>query len=161
MAASLRNRTAPAHVVLDRLAASSPSDTLAKALTALGRVVKTIFILRYLQDEMLRDRVQLQLNRGEARHRLARRLFFANQGAFRTGDYEEIMNKASALSLLSNSVLIFNTVQFSQIIETLRLTGEEVEVEDLKRISPLAQAHIIPNGTYHFDNPTETPEAAA
>lgn len=26
------------------------------------------------------DRVQLQLNRGEARHDLARRLFFANQG---------------------------------------------------------------------------------
>jgi TnpA family transposase len=38
LAASLRNRTAPAHVVMDRLAASSPSDRLAKALTMLGRV---------------------------------------------------------------------------------------------------------------------------
>jgi TnpA family transposase len=41
----------------------------------------------------------LQLNRGEFRHVLAKWLFFANQGAFRTGDYEEIMNKASCLSL--------------------------------------------------------------
>jgi hypothetical protein len=30
------------------LAGSSPSDRVAKALTALGRVVKTIYILRYL-----------------------------------------------------------------------------------------------------------------
>ena len=42
--------------------------------------------------------MQLQLNRGEGRHQLARRLFFANQGAFQTGDYDEIMNKATCLS---------------------------------------------------------------
>jgi TnpA family transposase len=47
LASSLRSRTAPAHVVLERLAASSPSDRLAKALSMLGRVVKTIYILRY------------------------------------------------------------------------------------------------------------------
>ena len=40
VAASLRNRTAPAHVVLTRLASSAPSDRLAKALTALGRVLR-------------------------------------------------------------------------------------------------------------------------
>jgi len=102
IAASLRHRTAPADVVLKRLANGAPSDRLAKALTALGRVLKTIHILRYVQDADLRHRIQRQLNRGEFRHKLARRLFFANQGAFQTGDYEEIMNKASCLSLLCN-----------------------------------------------------------
>jgi TnpA family transposase len=97
VAASLRNRVVPAHVVLQRLSSASPSDRVAKALTTLGRVVKTIFILRYLHQEELRRRVQLQLNRGEARHELARGLFFANRGEFRTGDYEEMMNKASCL----------------------------------------------------------------
>jgi len=38
------------------------------------------------------------------RHDLAQRLFFANQGAFRTGDYKEIMNKVSALALLANAI---------------------------------------------------------
>jgi len=37
------------------------------------------------------------------------RLFFANQGAFQTGDYDEIMNKATCLSLLSNAVVVWNT----------------------------------------------------
>jgi len=151
VAASLRQRTAPAHVVLDRLAASAPSDRLARALTMLGRAVKTTYILRYLHDSALRDRVHLQLNRGESRHELARRLFFANQGAFRSGDYEEIMNKVSALSILSNAVLVWNTVQYAQIIEGLRTSsGKPLDTKDLERISPLAHSHVIPSGTYHF-----------
>jgi hypothetical protein len=56
-------------------------------------------ILRYIQEEPLRDAIQLQLNRGEFRHILAKSLFFANWGSFRSGDYEEVMNKASCLSL--------------------------------------------------------------
>ena len=44
--------------------------------------------------------------RGDSRYVLARGLFFANRGEFRIGDYEEIMNKASCLSLLSNAVLV-------------------------------------------------------
>jgi TnpA family transposase len=43
VAASLRTHTAPAHIVLTRLASSAPSDRLAKALTALGQALKTIY----------------------------------------------------------------------------------------------------------------------
>jgi TnpA family transposase len=71
-ASSLRQRTAPAHVIVERLAGSLPSDCVARALTALVRVVKTIYILRYLHEEDVRRKVQLQLNRGESRHNLAR-----------------------------------------------------------------------------------------
>jgi len=65
VAVSLKNRVAPPEVVVGRLASSVPADRLAKALTAYGRIVKTIYILRYIQDEKLRRVVQLQLNRGE------------------------------------------------------------------------------------------------
>jgi TnpA family transposase len=100
----------------------------------------------------VRRRVQLQLNRGESRHDLARWLFFANQGEFRTGDYEEIVNKASCLSLLSYAVLVWNAVRMGEIVARLRAAGETVSDEDLARISPLAYAHVIPNGTYVFDH---------
>jgi TnpA family transposase len=160
VAASLRNRTAPAHIILTRLASSAPSDRLAKALTALGQALKTLYLLRYIQDEPLRSRMQLQLNRGEGRHQLARRLFFANQGAFQTGDYEEIMNKATCLSLLSNAVLVWNTVHMTRIIQQLRANGETILDEELSRISPLAFAHVIPNGTYFTQRKPMTPEEA-
>jgi len=92
--------------------------------------------------------MQLQLNRGERRHQLARRLFFANQGAFQVGDYDEIMNKATCLSLLSNAVVVWNTVHMAQIVAQLRAQGETITDDELARISPLAFAHVIPNGTY-------------
>jgi len=97
--------------------------------------------------------MQLQLNRGEGRHQLARRLFFANQGAFQTGDYEEIMNKATCLSVLSNAAVVWNTVQMSRIVAQLRTSGETLTHEELARISPLAFSHIIPNGTYFSQRP--------
>jgi TnpA family transposase len=104
-------------------------------------------------DPAPRGRVQLQLNRGEARPRLASQLFFANHGVFRTGDYEEIMNKVSCLGLLSNAVLVWNTVRMTEILAQLRAAGEIIVAENLARVSPLAYAHVLPNGTYPFDRP--------
>ena len=35
---------------------------------------------------------------------------------FRSGDYEEIMNKASCLSLLSNAVIVWNTMAIMKVV---------------------------------------------
>ena len=159
LTASLKDRLTPAHVVMQRLANANASDRLAGALTQLGRLMKTLHILRYIQEEPLRDAIQLQLNRGEFRHILAKALFFANQGSFRSGDYEEVMNKASCLSLLSNAVLVWNTVHIARIVDQLRAAGHQVKDADLARVSPLAHAHVIPNGSY-FQSPRRRAEAA-
>ena len=107
-----------------------------------------IFSANWFHDPELRGSAGLQLNRGEHRQSLARWLFFANQGEFREGDYEEIMNKASCLSLISNAVLVWNTIQIQKIVEGLRASGHPVKDEDLARVSPLLRAHVIPNGSY-------------
>jgi TnpA family transposase len=159
LVASLKDRMAPAHVVMQRLANAPAADRLANALSQLGRLIKTIHILRYIHEEKLRQAIQLQLNRGEFRHTLARWIFFANQGDFRSGDYEEIMNKASCLSLLSNAVLIWNTVHMSRITGQLRAAGQLVRDEDLARVSPLAHAHTIPSGSY-FQSPRRRADIA-
>ncbi len=159
LAASLKDRLTPAHVVMQRLINANASDRLAGALSQLGRLTKTLHILRYIQEEPLRQAIQLQLNRGEFRHILAKWLFFANQGGFRSGDYEEVMNKASCLSLLSNAVLVWNTVHIARIVHQLRAAGHEVKDEDLARVSPLAHAHVIPNGSY-FQSPRRRAAAA-
>ena len=153
VALSLKQRTAPAHVVIRRLTNSFPSDRLSKAITNLGRIIKTQYILRYLTDLGLRQTVQLQLNKGEYRHRLPRRIFFADQGEFTTGDYEEIMNKASCLSLVSNAILYWNTIKISEILENLRARGENIDKQALSHISLLPFKHVVPSGTYFIDDP--------
>jgi hypothetical protein len=86
------------------------------------------------------------MNRGEARHAFARWLFFAIRGEFRVGDYEEIMNKASCLSPLSNAAVLWNTVQMACITRKLRGARNEIADEDLAHVWPLWRTRIIPNG---------------
>ena len=110
VAASLKQKLSPAHEVVRRLSKGSPSDQLSKAFTHLGRLLKTEYILQYITDSNLRDKVKSHLNKGEHSNQLARYIFFANHGRFQVGDYEEIMNKASCLNLVSNAILYWNTI---------------------------------------------------
>ena len=50
--------------------------------------------------------------------------------------------------MLSNAVLMWNTVHMTRIIAQLHATGETIADEDVARVSPAAFAHVIPNGTY-------------
>lgn len=152
VAISLKQKTAPAHVIVQRLTNSSPSDRLTKAFTNLGRIIKTEYILRYLTDQELRRTVQRQLNKGEYRHKLPRWTFFADQGYFTTGDYEEIMNKASSLGFVSNAILYWNTIKINDIVEQLRQQGEDIDDETLSHISLLPYKHVLPNGTYFIED---------
>lgn len=152
VALSLKQRTAPAQVIVQRLTNSFPADRLAKAFTNLGRIIKTQYIMRYLTDRDLRQTVQLQLNKGEYRHKLPRRIFFADQGEFTTGDYEEIMNKASCLSLVSNAILYWNTLKITEIVDNLRTQGEDIDKETLAHISLLPFRHVVPNGMYFIED---------
>ena len=57
-------------------------NSVAKALSEMGRMKKTIFLVNYLSNEALRRRIQKGLNKGEAMHALARSIFFGKHGEF-------------------------------------------------------------------------------
>jgi TnpA family transposase len=158
VAASLKNRVVSANVIARRLASSASSNRLAKALRHLGQLVRTIYLLRYFNDPVMRQQVRTQLNRGEARQDLAQRLFFADQGMFRSGDYYQMMNRASCLSLLSNAVLVYNTLRIGRVLEQAKAQGQEFTLEAIAHISPLARRHVIVNGIYDF-SPAHTHHA--
>jgi hypothetical protein len=60
-------------------------------------------------------------------------LFFANRGEFRSRDAEEIMNKASSLSLLSNAVLVWNTLRITEIVNQLRAASHTIADQELNQ----------------------------
>ena len=62
------------------------------------------------------------------------------------------MNKASCLSPVSNAVLYWNTIKITDIVEDLRLQGEEIDDDTLSYISLLPFKHVVPNGTYFIEN---------
>ena len=55
---------------------------MSRALRDLGRLVKTQFILRWIENPDYRRRIHRQLNKGEALHALRRFLFLLTKGRY-------------------------------------------------------------------------------
>ena len=64
-----------------------------------------------------------------------------------------MMNRASCLSLLSNAVLVYNTLRIARVLEYVKAQGQEFTPEAIAHVSPLAYRHLIVNGTYDFSLP--------
>ena len=52
---------------------------LARAISEIGRIAKTLHLLAYIDDEAYRRRILQQINRGEGRHSVARAVFFGKR----------------------------------------------------------------------------------
>src|SRR4051794_38829083 len=71
---------------------------LARALRELGRLVKTLYLLRFIDDEGYRRRILTQLNRGEGRHKVARTIFHGNRGELARGRGRPSARQAPAVA---------------------------------------------------------------
>ena len=69
LAYSIRKGHVSASLILRKLASYPKQNTLALALREFGRMVRTGFLLRWMQDPALRKRNQIGLNKGESRKR--------------------------------------------------------------------------------------------
>ena len=78
----------PARIVspslaLLRLGSYARQNRIHQALAEIGRIYKTIHVLRTLDNEEYRRRMGQELNKGEASHELSRFLCFGKEGALR------------------------------------------------------------------------------
>ena len=126
---------------------------LARALQELGRLVKTLYLLRYVDDEGYRRRILTQLNRHEGRHRLARTVFHGKRGELRQRYREGQEDQLGALGLVVNMVVLWNTVYMDAALDRLQAEGYEARPEDVARLSPLGHTHINMLGRYAFTLP--------
>ncbi|MGH9761508.1 MAG: Tn3 family transposase, partial [Blastocatellia bacterium] len=123
---------------------------LVKGLQEYGRLIKTLFILRYLNSEEYRRQINTQLNKGEALHALRRYLFVAHEGQIRKHHLEDQLNQAACLNLVANAVIIWNTTYMWEVVRELRNEGLKIEDDDLRHISPARYEHINVFGKYSF-----------
>ena len=123
---------------------------LARALEELGRIVKTLYLLAYIDDEAYRRRILVQLNRGEGRHRLARIVFHGKRGELRQRYREGQEDQLGALGLVINAIILWNTIYMDAALRQLRAGSFDVHDEDVARLSPLAHQHVNVLGRYAF-----------
>ena len=140
-----------ASLFIAKLQSFRRQNVLTRALQEYGRLNKTIFILRYLLDEPFQRRIDAQINKGEALHALRGFLFVANGGKIRHHHDEEQLNEVSCLNLVTNAVVLWNTVYMSAVLDQLRSEGRNVDDGDVVHLSPARYAHINPYGKYRLN----------
>ena len=123
---------------------------LARALEEWGRVVKSLYLLAYIDDESYRRRILTQLNRGEGRHQLARAVFHGRRGELRQRCRDGQEDQLGALGLVVNVIVLWNSLYMDAALARLRAEGLDVRDEDVARLSPLGFEHINMLGRYAF-----------
>ena len=150
LAGSLKLGTVPAAGLIRTLQTRDRPTRLARALEELGRLVKTLYLLRFIDDETYRRRILVQLNRGEGRHQLARVVFHGKRGELRQRYRDGQEDQLGALGLVVNVIVLWNTIYMDAALNQLRAEGYDVRNEDVARLSPLGFDHVNMLGRYAF-----------
>jgi len=151
VAGSLKMGWVTASLFISKQQSYPRQSALTRALQEYGRLAKTLFILRYLESESFRRYINRQLNKGESLHMLRRFLFFAHEGKIQRKQEEEMNHQAGCLNLITNAVIVWNTVYMNAAIKQLKSEGYPVADEDLRHLSPARYAHVNPYGRFIFE----------
>ena len=76
-------------------------------------------------------------------------MFFAHEGHVRRRHHAEQTEQALCLTLITNAVVLSNTVYLQAALDALRLHGHDVDDEAAAHLSPAMHERI--NGSYTFD----------
>ncbi len=146
--ASINTRKVSAALILTKLGSYARQNSLYQGLREIGRVNKTILILRCLHDEDFRRLQTKEINKGERSHDLDRFLFFGKQGALRSRDFLDQQHSFSCLSILHNAIVAWNISEFPAALERLKNRGRIITDDELALVSPLLWMHVNPFGRY-------------
>jgi len=151
VALSLKKGYCTASLFISKLQAYPRQHPIMRSLQEYGRLEKTIHILRWYADPLTRKRVSKQLNKGEALHALRKIIVFGKYGEIPGLEDEALDQQFACLNLVTNAVIVFNTVHITRIVQELKAEGQQVKDEDLERVWPTRHGHINFLGKYFFD----------
>jgi TnpA family transposase len=105
-----------ASLILRKLASYPRQNSLALAVREFGRLERTLFMLRYIRDPSIRQRISAGLAKGESRNSMARAIFFHRLGEIRDRSYENQRYRASGLNLVVAAIAMWNTVYLERAV---------------------------------------------
>ncbi len=151
LAGSMKSGYVTSSLFIGKLQSYPRQNNLTYVLQEYGRLIKTIFILKYLLSQTLRRKINTQLNKGEALHSLRNFLWFGGDGKIRKKQEEQQQEQALCLNVATNSVILWNTVYMQQILTELEKKGYPMNQDDISHLSPARFTHINRLGKYFFD----------
>lgn len=153
---SLALKTTTQSIIVGKLSAYARKNKTKRALWEYNNIIRSLYLLDYIDDPPLRENVQRALNRGENYHQLRRAVAYANFGKlhFKTEHEQQIWGECSRL--ITNCVIYYNATILSNLLVHKEGIGDVQGAALIKQISPVAWQHINFYGRYEF---SKRPEA--
>jgi len=146
---SLSRKTTTQSTIIRKL--SNGKSRTFSALHEYDRLIKSIYVLEYVDNSTLRHYVQQALNRGEAYHQLKRAITSVNGNKFRGGNDYQVSQWNDCARLISNCIIYYNSALLSAFLQIQERNGRQDVVDVISRLSPVAWQHINLNGEYAFN----------
>ncbi|PDV98010.1 hypothetical protein A9Q02_16595 [Candidatus Chloroploca asiatica] len=151
IAGSLTMGSCHIETLMRTLQRGNQSTKIARTFHNFGQVIKTLFLLNYLNDEAYRRRILTQRNCGEGRHRLVRVVFHGHRGELRQRYREGQEDQFMVLGLVVNAIIVWNTLSMEQALDHLRATGHAVLGSDVARLALLT--YVLGRSTFALQEP--------
>ena len=103
-------------------------------------------MLDWIENPQLRMECQAGLNKGEARHTLARAVFAHSQGRIRDRSHDAQQKRVMAPNLVIAAIVYWNTTYMDKTTDHLRRWDRLAEPSLLRHVSPLGSVHIVLTG---------------
>ncbi|OED49129.1 hypothetical protein AB838_08170 [Rhodobacteraceae bacterium (ex Bugula neritina AB1)] len=151
MVVTIKLKESTASDIFRRLNSYSKQHALYQTMKAFGQIIKSIFILRYVNDLALRQAIEKQLNKVELANRFTRAVAVGNPREFTQTEKEEQEIAEACNRLIKNSIIGWNYLYLARQVEKAPDTETK---ENLLRLiaahSPMSWAHINMLGEYDF-----------
>ena len=151
--ATIRLKVTTASQLFRRLNSYSKQHPLYKALKEFGKIPKTLFILKYVDDLEFRQSIEKQLNKVEGSHKLSKAISLGNDHAFLQGEKEEQNIAEGCRRLIKNSIVCWNYLYlFKEIQEENDEIRKSELIESARNGSLMRWGHFNFNGEYDFSD---------
>ncbi|PXV55927.1 Transposase and inactivated derivatives, TnpA family [Dyella jiangningensis] len=151
VAVSIKTGKITASTILRRLGTASRKNKLYFAFRELGRVIRTMFLLRYIDSAEIRQMITAATNKSEEFNNFAQWAFFGGQGIIAENLRHEQEKVIGYNHLVANMVILHNVEHMTRAIGQLQVEGHEITPEVLAGLSPYRTAHINRFGDYTVD----------
>jgi TnpA family transposase len=148
--ASLAMKTTTQSTIIKKLSSHKRNNRTRKAIVEYNHIVETYHKLRYIDAPDFQKQVQTALNRGEHINKLRKHLFHANGGKFKVHTVMEQKIWSESNRLLTNAMIYYNTWLLSELLAYHEELDNVLEVDLIKKVSPIAWQHIHIHGRYRF-----------
>ena len=128
--------------VLARLNRHSRRNRLYLAFQELGRVVRTVYLLRWIVEDTLRVGVTDGANKVESFHEFSDFLNFGGRGVLKTNDPREQEKLTVYNQLIANAVMLQNVVDQTRVLHELHQEGYAINKDDLAFMSPYVTRNL-------------------